>query len=195
VPETSYAGVSAESGACGEMATRGISSDPARENRIGAEVFFGAETGVRSDFHSGNTWAPKGKTPIIRTTGARFGFNMISSVSTKGQMRFMVVQGRVAAQNSSANFSAAWFSRQRGRSSLSWMAILFIARSELLMSSYVRRYDFKVATASRLFRFAAWDTEYTELHRKTRIVFDYYYVFIRVIRILRVLFNVCLLMN
>ena len=70
----------------------------ARAKRIGAEVFFGDEAGVRSDFHSGKTWAPKGKTPIIRTTGARFGFNMISAVSPKGQMRFMVVEGRVAAQ-------------------------------------------------------------------------------------------------
>jgi transposase len=70
----------------------------ARAKRIGADVFFGDEAGVRSDSHSGKTWAPKGKTPIIRTTGARFGFNMISAVSPKGQMRFMVVTGRVAAQ-------------------------------------------------------------------------------------------------
>lgn len=70
----------------------------AKAKRIGADVFFGDEAGVRSDFHSGKTWAPKGKTPVIRTTGARFGFNMISAVSPKGQMRFMVVEGRVAAQ-------------------------------------------------------------------------------------------------
>lgn len=68
-----------------------------RAKRLGAEIYFGDEAGVRSDFHSGKTWAPKGKTPIIRTTGARFGFNMISAVSPKGQMRFMVVEGRVAA--------------------------------------------------------------------------------------------------
>ena len=70
----------------------------AKAKRIGAEIYFGDEAGVRSDFHSGKTWAPKGKTPIIRTTGARFGFNMISAVSPKGHMRFMVVEGRVAAQ-------------------------------------------------------------------------------------------------
>jgi transposase len=70
----------------------------ARAKRIGAEIYFGDEAGVRSDFHSGKTWAPKGETPIIRTTGARFGFNMISAVSPKGQLRFMVVEGRVAAQ-------------------------------------------------------------------------------------------------
>jgi hypothetical protein len=35
----------------------------ARAKRLGAEIFFGDEAGVRSDFHSGTTWAPKGKTP------------------------------------------------------------------------------------------------------------------------------------
>ena len=30
-------------------------------------------------------------------TGARFGFNLLSAVSPKGQMRFMVVQGKVNA--------------------------------------------------------------------------------------------------
>jgi len=69
----------------------------AQAKRIGAEIFFADEAGVRSDFHSGRTWAPKGQTPIVRATGARFGFNLISAVSPKGQMRFMVVQGKVAA--------------------------------------------------------------------------------------------------
>jgi len=69
-----------------------------RAKRIGAEIFFGDEAGVRSDSHAGKTWAPRGKTPVIKVTGARFGFNMISAVSPKGQLRFMVVDGKVAAK-------------------------------------------------------------------------------------------------
>jgi len=69
----------------------------ARAKRVDAEIFFGDEAGVRSDFHSGKTWAPKGQTPVVRATGARFGFNMISAVSPKGQLRFMVVEGKVAS--------------------------------------------------------------------------------------------------
>ncbi|NWG76696.1 MAG: IS630 family transposase, partial [Rubrivivax sp.] len=69
----------------------------ARAKRIHAEIFFGDEAGVRSDFHSGKTWAPRGKTPGPRVTGARFGSNMISAVSPRGQLRFMVVQGKAAA--------------------------------------------------------------------------------------------------
>jgi transposase len=60
-----------------------------------ADIFFGDEAGVRSDFHSGRTWAARGKTPIVATTGARFGCNMISAVSPRGAMRFMLVEGRV----------------------------------------------------------------------------------------------------
>lgn len=65
--------------------------------RRGVEIFFGDEAGVRSDHHSGTTWAPKGKTPVVSSTGARFGFNMISAVSSQGSLRFMVVEGKVGA--------------------------------------------------------------------------------------------------
>ena len=70
----------------------------AKAKKKGAEIFFADEAGVRSDFHSGRTWAPRGKTPVITTTGARFSLNMISAVSPRGQLRFMVVSGRVASK-------------------------------------------------------------------------------------------------
>jgi transposase len=63
-----------------------------------ALIFFADEAGVRSDAHSGTTWAPRGKTPIVSTTGARFGMNLISAVSRTGQMHFAVVEGRVTAE-------------------------------------------------------------------------------------------------
>lgn len=65
--------------------------------QLGAEILFGDEAGVRSDAHAGTTWAPRGQTPVVRTTGERFGLNMISAVSGRGHLRFMVVQGRVTA--------------------------------------------------------------------------------------------------
>jgi len=62
-----------------------------------AQIFFGDEAGVRSDYHRGTTWAPKGKTPVVETTGARFSVNMLSAIASQGQMRFMTVQGTVTA--------------------------------------------------------------------------------------------------
>lgn len=66
-------------------------------HREKAEIYFGDEAGVRSDFHAGRTWAPKGQTPVVRSTGARFGMNLISAVTPKGELRFMIVQGKLRA--------------------------------------------------------------------------------------------------
>jgi transposase len=61
----------------------------------GATIYFGDEANVRSDYHSGTTWAVRGKTPVVETTGARFSLNLISAVSSKGLMRFTTFTGRL----------------------------------------------------------------------------------------------------
>ncbi len=68
-----------------------------RARREGAQIFFADEAGVRSDFHSGTTWGRRGRTPVVSSTGARFGANLISAVSAQGQLRFMLTKGRVTA--------------------------------------------------------------------------------------------------
>lgn len=62
-----------------------------------AKIFFGDEAGIRSDFHAGTTWAPKGETPTVFSTGQRFRVNMISVVNNRGEMRFMVTESGVTA--------------------------------------------------------------------------------------------------
>lgn len=66
--------------------------------RAGATVYFADESGIRSDYHRGHTWAPKGETPVLTATGRRFSLNMISAISAQGQLRFMVHQGSVTAK-------------------------------------------------------------------------------------------------
>ena len=68
-----------------------------RAKKLGATIYFEDESGIRSDFHAGTTWAPKGQTPVIKVTGARFSTNMVAAVSTRGHLRFMVHQGTVTA--------------------------------------------------------------------------------------------------
>jgi transposase len=63
----------------------------------GAAIYFCDEASVRSDYHSGTTWAPKGETPVVKTTGARFSVNLISAISPKGHLRFMTIDGRLTA--------------------------------------------------------------------------------------------------
>jgi transposase len=62
-----------------------------------AMIFFGDEAGVRSDHHAGTTWAPIGKTPVVSSTGKRFGLNIMSAVTAQGEFRFMTVKGKVGA--------------------------------------------------------------------------------------------------
>lgn len=69
----------------------------ARAKREGAVVMFADESGIRSDYHAGTTWAPVGRTPEVSATGARYGLNMLSAISPRGDFRFMTVEGRVDA--------------------------------------------------------------------------------------------------
>ncbi|WP_136810871.1 IS630 family transposase [Desulfosediminicola flagellatus] len=62
-----------------------------------AEIFFGDESSVRSDYHSGTTWAPVGKTPTVKTTASRHKVNLVSAISPRGTMRFMSTDGNVTA--------------------------------------------------------------------------------------------------
>ena len=62
--------------------------------RIGAKVYFADEASIRSGYHSGTTWAVRGKTPTVRATGQRFICNMLSAVSPSGELRFMVTDKR-----------------------------------------------------------------------------------------------------
>lgn len=69
-----------------------------RAKKLGATIYFQDESGIRSDFHAGKTWAVKGQTPVVRATGARFGLNIMGAISTRGQLRFMVVEGTIRAE-------------------------------------------------------------------------------------------------
>jgi len=69
----------------------------ARARTAGATVYFADEAGIRSDYHTGTTWAPVGETPVVAVTGRRFSLNMISAVSPRGDFRFMVHEGSVTA--------------------------------------------------------------------------------------------------
>ena len=55
-----------------------------------AEIYFGDAAHMRSDHHSGRTWGRKGETPVIASTGARFRMSLISAVTARGHMRFMI---------------------------------------------------------------------------------------------------------
>jgi transposase len=55
-----------------------------------AEIYFGDAAHMRSDHHAGRSWGKKGETPIVEATGARHGMSLISAITAKGHMRFMI---------------------------------------------------------------------------------------------------------
>lgn len=66
--------------------------------RRGAEIWFGDEAGLRSDYHAGTTWSAQGQTPVVTSTGARYRLNLISAVNRRGKMRFMIEKKGLNAQ-------------------------------------------------------------------------------------------------
>nr|WP_269766233.1 transposase [Burkholderia ubonensis] len=56
-------------------------------------MYWGDEMGLRSDHVSGTSFAPTGQTPLMRATGKRFSCKMISIITNRGALNFMVVKG------------------------------------------------------------------------------------------------------
>jgi len=59
-----------------------------------ARIYWGDEMGMRSDHQVGTSYGRKGKTPTIPGTGKRFGCNMISAITNRGRLLFMVFKRR-----------------------------------------------------------------------------------------------------
>jgi transposase len=58
----------------------------------GADLYFADAAHIRSDHHAGRTWGKKGETPIVQSTGSRHGMSLLSAITAKGHMRFMIKQ-------------------------------------------------------------------------------------------------------
>jgi len=69
-----------------------------RAQERGAVIMYADEAGLRSDYHTGTTWAETGKTPVVKTTGKRFSIQMLSAIATDGSFEFMLHEGRVNSE-------------------------------------------------------------------------------------------------
>ncbi len=59
-----------------------------------AEIHWGDEMGLRSDHQAGRSYGRRGTTPVIPGTGQRFRCNMISTITNRGRLSFMVFKKR-----------------------------------------------------------------------------------------------------
>lgn len=69
-----------------------------RAKKEGAEIHWGDETGIRSDDVKGRSYAPKGKTPVIKLKGKRERLNMLSTVTNRGKLRFTLFSKAMNAE-------------------------------------------------------------------------------------------------
>ena len=63
----------------------------------GAQIHWGDETGISNQAAYGRSFAPRGQTPVIRRTARRHTTGMISSVTNRGMLRFMIDEGALHA--------------------------------------------------------------------------------------------------
>jgi transposase len=69
----------------------------ARAKAENGAIFWGDETGLRSNDVRGRSYAPRGRTPLIRVCHKRAGLSLISALTNKGELRWMVVDGAITA--------------------------------------------------------------------------------------------------
>jgi len=68
-----------------------------RAETEGAEIYWGDETGVSNQDQIGRSYAPKGKTPVRKAFAKKVSSSMISAITNKGQVRFMLYRKGMTA--------------------------------------------------------------------------------------------------
>src|SRR3954463_12539644 len=66
----------------------------ARKAKVqGCDIQWADETGLSSRANYGRSFVPRGQTPVIRRPAKRFSQSMISSLTNRGKLRFMIYEG------------------------------------------------------------------------------------------------------
>ena len=63
--------------------------------KLGADIAFQDESGVGVMTRHGRTWGLRGKTPVVKASMKRGGFNILSTVTAQGDLRYSVKEGNI----------------------------------------------------------------------------------------------------
>lgn len=63
--------------------------------RLGADIGFQDESGVGVMTRHGRTWGLRGETPVVKASMKRGGYNILSVVTAKGDMRYSLREGSI----------------------------------------------------------------------------------------------------
>ena len=70
----------------------------ARAEAENAEIFFGDETNIQNTCNYMRGYAPKGKKPVVKVESQKFKVNMLSAISKRGKLRFMLYKDNMNAE-------------------------------------------------------------------------------------------------
>jgi transposase len=70
----------------------------AQARQFKAQIHWLDEMGLRSDHQAGRSYGRRGQTPVVFGTGQRFRCNMISSITNRGRLAFMIFRQRFTAR-------------------------------------------------------------------------------------------------
>jgi transposase len=70
----------------------------ARARTEHAEIHWGDETGIEQDGQRERGYAPPGHTPVVRKPAKKLRLNLISSITNRGLMRFMIYENTLTAK-------------------------------------------------------------------------------------------------
>ena len=70
----------------------------AQAREFKAQIHWLDEMGLRSDHQAGRSYGRRGQTPVVFGTGQRFRCNMISSITNRGRLAFMIFRQRFTAR-------------------------------------------------------------------------------------------------
>jgi hypothetical protein len=60
-----------------------------------ADIYWGDETGLRASYVRGRGFSLKGKTPVVHATATYQNLSMVSAITNKGKVSWMIVDGSV----------------------------------------------------------------------------------------------------
>lgn len=69
-----------------------------RAKAEGADIYWGDETGVSNQDQTGRSYAPKGQTPVRKAFARKVSSSMISAITNKGEVRFMLYRKSMTAE-------------------------------------------------------------------------------------------------
>jgi len=86
-------------GRCDSTAHERVRDDRHRERAKaeGGEIHWGDETALVNTDVRGRSYAPKGETPVTCAPGTRRKLSMMSTVTNKGQARWIIIDGNFDA--------------------------------------------------------------------------------------------------